>query len=64
LKKVPHVGLGGRSLVYRGIGIDKGEILPLLLGEWGIGIFVAIMARLIHQGSAFEGDIDEHTLPC
>ena len=58
-----HVGFGGRSSVDAGVGVNEGEILPLLFGEAGLGKGVTGVGRVIHQCFFQQGDPDEHTIP-
>ncbi len=58
-----HVALGGWSAHDAGVGVNEGEVLPLLFGEAGLGKGVTGVGRVIHQSFFQQGDPDEHTIP-
>ena len=62
LEVASQVGLGGRSLVDGGVGVNEGEVLALLFGEARPGPGVTGRLVSIHHGGFRGGHRDEHTL--
>jgi hypothetical protein len=56
-----HVGLGWRSPVEQSVGVDEGEVLPLLLREPRLGLEDRQEDVPMIDGS--EGSHHEHTVP-
>ena len=61
-EEAPHVGFGGRAGIDAGIGVDEGQILPLLGRETRFGWAVTSQRSSGCRGFERRGDPDDCTL--